>query len=164
MVETRIAPRHRVMKAGTIEFGSSAIDCVVRNLSITGTASVTLRHHAEGPPLPRREQWARQGRSLESLTPRPGIREQYLPGADPRRRLLLTFFGLVLRSLSASCSMSAATKTGHYDAIDASTTTASPSSTVAPQAALSPIIAASLLAWYLAAIQSLDTDCTSYDL
>ena len=24
-----------------------------------------------GPPLPRREQWARQGRSLESLTPRP---------------------------------------------------------------------------------------------
>src|SRR5882672_12517012 len=82
MVETRIAPRHRVMKAGTIEFGSSAIDCVLRNLSITGTASVTLRHHAEGPPLPRREQWARQGRSLESLTPRPGIREQYLPIPD----------------------------------------------------------------------------------
>jgi hypothetical protein len=38
MVETRIAPRHRVMKAGTIEFGSSAIDCTVRNLSITGAA------------------------------------------------------------------------------------------------------------------------------
>jgi PilZ domain len=38
MVETRIAPRHRVMKAGTIEFGSSAIDCMVRNLSITGAA------------------------------------------------------------------------------------------------------------------------------
>ena len=84
-----------------------------------------------------------------------------VPEADPRRRLLLTFFGLVLRSLSASCSMSAATKTGHYDAIDASTTTASPSSTVPPQAALSPIIAASLLAWYLAAIQSLDTDYPS---
>src|SRR5450631_2199546 len=32
-----------------------------------------------GSTLPRREQWARQGRSLESLTPRPGIREQYLP-------------------------------------------------------------------------------------
>ena len=42
----------------------------------------TLRHHAEGSPLPRREHWARQGRSLESLTPRPGIREQYLPTAD----------------------------------------------------------------------------------
>jgi hypothetical protein len=38
MVETRIAPRHRVMKAGTIEFGSSAIDCMVRNLSITEAA------------------------------------------------------------------------------------------------------------------------------
>jgi hypothetical protein len=36
MVE--IAPRHRVMKAGTIEFGSGAIDCMVRNLSITGAA------------------------------------------------------------------------------------------------------------------------------
>jgi hypothetical protein len=31
MIETLIAPRHRVMKAGTIEFGSSAIDCMVRN-------------------------------------------------------------------------------------------------------------------------------------
>jgi|SRR3981081_2634336 hypothetical protein len=38
MVETRIALRHRVMKAGTIEFGSSAIDCMVRNLSIIGAA------------------------------------------------------------------------------------------------------------------------------
>jgi len=38
VVETRIAPRHRVTKAGTIEFGSSAIDCTVRNLSITGAA------------------------------------------------------------------------------------------------------------------------------
>jgi transposase len=35
-----------------------------------------------GSPLPRREQWARQGRSLGSLTPRPGIREQYLPTAE----------------------------------------------------------------------------------
>jgi hypothetical protein len=38
MVETRSAPRHRVLKAGTIEFGGSAIDCVVRNLSTTGAA------------------------------------------------------------------------------------------------------------------------------
>jgi len=38
MVETRIASRHRVMKAGTIEFGSTAIDCMVRNLSVTGAA------------------------------------------------------------------------------------------------------------------------------
>src|SRR6202041_2070582 len=46
------------------------------------TASVTLRHHAEGSPLPRREQWTRQGRSLESLTPRPGIREHYRSNSE----------------------------------------------------------------------------------
>ncbi len=60
----------------------------------TRTASVTLRHHAEGAPLPRREQWARQGRSLESLTPRPGIREHNRPKADfPIRPLDVGFRG-----------------------------------------------------------------------
>ena len=38
MVETRIAPRYRVSKAGTIEFIGGTIDCVVRNLSVTGAA------------------------------------------------------------------------------------------------------------------------------
>jgi PilZ domain len=39
MVETRIAVRHRVLKAATIEFGGGgAVDCVVRDLSITGAA------------------------------------------------------------------------------------------------------------------------------
>lgn len=38
MNEHRNAPRHRVLKAGTIEFGGGAIDCVVRNLSDTGAA------------------------------------------------------------------------------------------------------------------------------
>ena len=39
MVETRIAPRHRVSKAGTIEFvGGKPINCVVRALSVTGAA------------------------------------------------------------------------------------------------------------------------------
>jgi hypothetical protein len=38
MVETRIALRHRVLKAGTIEFGSSSMNCMVRNLSTTGAA------------------------------------------------------------------------------------------------------------------------------
>ena len=38
MVETRIAPRHRVSKAATIEFVGDAINCVVRNLSLTGAA------------------------------------------------------------------------------------------------------------------------------
>jgi hypothetical protein len=32
----RAAPRNRVLKAGTIEFGDSAITCIVRNMSDTG--------------------------------------------------------------------------------------------------------------------------------
>lgn len=38
MDESRIAPRHRVLKAASIEFGGSRIDCVVRNISTTGAA------------------------------------------------------------------------------------------------------------------------------
>jgi PilZ domain len=38
MDEHRIATRHRVLKAGTIEFGGGAIDCTVRNISATGAA------------------------------------------------------------------------------------------------------------------------------
>jgi PilZ domain len=38
-VDRRIAaPRHRVLKSGTIEFGGSAIDCIVRNVSTNGAA------------------------------------------------------------------------------------------------------------------------------
>jgi PilZ domain len=38
MNEHRNAPRHRVLKAATIEFGGGAIDCVVRNMSDKGAA------------------------------------------------------------------------------------------------------------------------------
>ena len=38
MNEHRIAPRHRKLKAGTIEFGGGGIDCTVRNMSDTGAA------------------------------------------------------------------------------------------------------------------------------
>jgi hypothetical protein len=38
MVEKRVAPRHRVLKAGTIEFGGGAIDCTVHKVSNTGAA------------------------------------------------------------------------------------------------------------------------------
>lgn len=38
MNEHRAAPRHRVLKAGTISFGGSVIDCTVRNLSETVAA------------------------------------------------------------------------------------------------------------------------------
>jgi len=36
--EHRNAPRHRVLKTGTIEFGGGGIDCVVRKMSDTGAA------------------------------------------------------------------------------------------------------------------------------
>ena len=38
MDERRDKSRHRVLKAGTIEFGGGAIDCTVRNFSDTGAA------------------------------------------------------------------------------------------------------------------------------
>ncbi|WGD53064.1 PilZ domain-containing protein [Bradyrhizobium sp. CB1650] len=38
MDERRNNARHRVLKAGTIEFGGGAIDCTVRNRSDTGAA------------------------------------------------------------------------------------------------------------------------------
>jgi hypothetical protein len=38
MVEKRTFSRHRVLKAGTIEFGGGAINCLVRNQSATGAA------------------------------------------------------------------------------------------------------------------------------
>ncbi len=38
MDEKRASPRHRVFKAGTIEFSGSRIDCVIRNVSETGAA------------------------------------------------------------------------------------------------------------------------------
>jgi hypothetical protein len=34
----RIAPRRRVLKTGSIQFGGGAIDCTVRNVSETGAA------------------------------------------------------------------------------------------------------------------------------
>jgi PilZ domain len=38
MIEKRTTSRNRVFKAGTIEFGGSAIDCTVRNVSNNGAA------------------------------------------------------------------------------------------------------------------------------
>jgi hypothetical protein len=38
MDEHRIAPRRRVLKAGSIAFGGGAIDCTVKNISDTGAA------------------------------------------------------------------------------------------------------------------------------
>jgi hypothetical protein len=38
MVETRIAPRFRVMKAAKIEYGGVKTPCMIRDLSVTGAA------------------------------------------------------------------------------------------------------------------------------
>jgi PilZ domain len=38
MNEHRIAPRSRVLKAGTITFGGTSIACTVRNISASGAA------------------------------------------------------------------------------------------------------------------------------
>lgn len=38
MEQKRIAPRMRVLKAASIEFGGGAIDCSIRNLSKSGAA------------------------------------------------------------------------------------------------------------------------------
>ena len=46
MVETRVAPRYLVSKPGTIEFLGGAINCVVRNLSVTGAAIEVSNHGA----------------------------------------------------------------------------------------------------------------------
>jgi hypothetical protein len=35
MVEKPVTPRHRVLKAATIEFGGGAIDCILRQVSKT---------------------------------------------------------------------------------------------------------------------------------
>lgn len=42
MQRERSAPRRRVLKAGQIRFGASAVDCVVRNISATG-ACIAVR-------------------------------------------------------------------------------------------------------------------------
>ncbi len=38
MAEHRIAKRHRIFKAGAIEFPGRTIECIVRNLSASGAA------------------------------------------------------------------------------------------------------------------------------
>ena len=42
MYDHRAAPRYRVLKAGTIAFGSTNLDCLIRNVS-SGGAGVEIR-------------------------------------------------------------------------------------------------------------------------
>jgi hypothetical protein len=73
MEGNRIAPRRRILKAGSIEFGGGAIDCTVRNLSETGAAlevvsplyipdSFTLFVHSEQLKRPCYVVWRKEKR------------------------------------------------------------------------------------------------------
>ncbi|WP_426613048.1 PilZ domain-containing protein [Bradyrhizobium sp. McL0616] len=73
MDERRDKSRHRVLKAGTIEFGGGAIDCTVRNFSNTGAAldvsspvgiaeHFTLSIKADGAHLPCSVVWRKERR------------------------------------------------------------------------------------------------------
>ena len=69
----RASPRKRVLKAGTIEFGGSAITCMVRNMSDTGAMldvatpvgipdHFTLVLRANGRRMPCRVAWRKEKR------------------------------------------------------------------------------------------------------
>jgi hypothetical protein len=73
MDERRDKARHRVLKAGTIEFGGGAIDCTVRNFSGAGAAldvtspvgipdHFTLFLQADGTHLPCQVVWRKEKR------------------------------------------------------------------------------------------------------
>lgn len=71
MDEHRITGRHRVLKAGTIEFGGGAIDCTIRNISASGAAldvasplgiPAQFTLVAEGNHMPCRVVWRKEKR------------------------------------------------------------------------------------------------------
>lgn len=73
MDERRDQTRHRVLKAGTIEFGGGAIDCTIRNYSKAGAAldvtspvgipdHFTLFVQADGTHLPCHIVWRKEKR------------------------------------------------------------------------------------------------------
>jgi hypothetical protein len=71
MVDKRVCPRQRVLKAGTTEFDGDAINCTARNRSTTGAAlgvasPVRIPEHftlvADGFHLPRHIVWRKEKR------------------------------------------------------------------------------------------------------
>jgi hypothetical protein len=46
MADVRRTTRHRTVKAGTIKFGGHAIDCLVRDLPVSGAALEVSNHFA----------------------------------------------------------------------------------------------------------------------
>lgn len=72
-MDKRANLRNRVLKAGTIEFDGTAINCVVRNVSISGAAldvssplgvpeHFTLAFRAEGVHIPCQVVWRKERR------------------------------------------------------------------------------------------------------
>jgi len=72
-MEKRAIHRSRVLKAGTIEFGGGAVNCVVRNMSIKGAAldvaspvgipaSFTLVFRDDGVQMPCHIVWRKEKR------------------------------------------------------------------------------------------------------
>lgn len=72
-MEKRTTSRQRVLKAATIEFGGGAIDCIVRNWSVSGAAlevispvgipaQFTLFVQADGRHWPCRVVWRKEKR------------------------------------------------------------------------------------------------------
>ena len=73
MDEHRTVPRNRVLKAGTIEFGGGVVNCMARNLSVSGAAldvaspagipdHFTLVFPADGLRLPCHVVWRNEKR------------------------------------------------------------------------------------------------------
>ena len=72
-MDKRANLRNRVLKAGTIEYDGTAINCVVRNMSISGAAldvssplgvpeHFTLAFRAEGVQIPCQVVWRKERR------------------------------------------------------------------------------------------------------
>lgn len=75
-IEKRAAPRHKVLKGGTIAFDGNDLPCTVRNLSSTG-AAVDLEGMASLPPsfmlVIERDQFIRRCRPVWSNDRRIGV-------------------------------------------------------------------------------------------
>lgn len=75
-VEKRAAPRHRVLKGGTIAFGGNGLACTVRNLSSDG-AALDLASRVSLPPsfmlLIETDQFIRRCRPVWSNDRRIGV-------------------------------------------------------------------------------------------
>jgi hypothetical protein len=113
MDEHRTAQRHRVFKAGSIQFGGSTIDCTVRNLANTGAQD--RRRFPSGPggangrtshgPTPSRFQsWKHSVRRQHDRlhSPQSGEHRSHARGSQPGRHPPPIHAGSVCRSVASA--------------------------------------------------------------